>query len=201
MTISLILTSGLTLFVTWFLWNKVWENSRIRRAERQHGCGKIPKYRNRDPILGYDLFKKLQVADIEGRRSKAYQQLHRDYGSTFEMKALGPVFLQTADTENIQAICTTEFENFGVEPMRGRIGAPFMDQGIFMVDGEFWKKSRSLIRPTFNRAEIADLDNFETYLQRMLKLLPGDGVSFDMLPLSKRLVSVYPYSQSQWRVC
>jgi cytochrome P450 len=104
------------------------------------------------------------------------------------MKSLGVNEIQIAQPENIQAICTSAFNDFGVGPMRGTIGAPFLGRGIFTEDGQFWKHSRALIRPTFSKAEIADLGGFERHVSRFLALIPKDGSTFDLLPLSKKLV-------------
>ena len=183
-----LLVAVAVVLVTFVGLSKWQEYLRYARAVRQHGCKPGTRYPNRDPILGLDLFRILRKADDAGQRSNAYMVLHEKYGATFEMKACSAVNVQTAHPENLQAICATNFDDFGVEPMRGRIGAPFMDHGIFMVDGEYWKHSRAMIRPTFSRAEIADLTNFERYVALLLALIPKDGESFDLLPLSKRLV-------------
>lgn len=172
------------IFVTWS------ERSRYGNAARQHGCKPVARYPNRDPLLGIDLFASIRRADSEGHRSEAYRNLHRKYGATFEMRALSGPQLQTSKPENIRAICTSAFNDFGVGPMRGRIGVPFLDRGIFTEDGAFWKHSRALIRPTFSRAEIADLGNFERHVLRLLALIPRDSSTTNLLPLLKRLVSV-----------
>ena len=104
------------------------------------------------------------------------------------MKAISDIQVQTAHPENIRAIAATKFNDFGVGPMRGNNGAPFLDRGVFTEDGEFWKHSRALIRPTFNRAEIADLESLERHVARFLDLIPRDGSSFDLQPLVKRLL-------------
>lgn len=155
---------------------------------RRHGCKPGAKVTSWDPFLGLDLFIKLRLADFAGRRSQTYKALHQQYGQTFLMKALN-TDIQTCQPENIKAICTTAFDDWGVGPMRGNIGLPFIDHGIFTDDGEFWKHARSLIRPTFAKAEIADLASFETRTNRYLSLIPRDGRTFDILPLTKRLVS------------
>ena len=161
-------------------------------------ASRLPEVQALDSLFGTDLFFSISQADVAGHRSEAYRALHKRYGATFEMKAMSAVQLQTSHPENIQAICTSAFDDWGVGPMRGRRFRPFMDSGIFMEDGTFWKHSRALVRPTFSRAEIADLDNFERYFQRFLRLIPADGTTFDILPLAKRLVSVAEY-RSIWR--
>ena len=162
---------------------------RFHKAARQHGCKPPRRYPNKDPFFGSDLFFLIRKAGRRGHRSQAYTNLHRQYGGTYEMKALSRAQIQTAQPENIQAVAATSFEDFGVGPRRGNVGAPFLDRGVFTEDGEFWKHSRSLIRPTFNRNEIADLASFEKHVSRFLALLPADATPFDLQPLAKRLVS------------
>ncbi|KAF7898276.1 hypothetical protein EAF00_004722 [Botryotinia globosa] len=158
---------------------------RALRAAQTYCCKPIPKVKSLDPILSLEIVIKIQKADAAGHRSEAYRALHQQYGSTF-LNSLGTE-LQTSHAENIQAICTSSFNDWGVGPMRGTIGLPFLGRGIFTEDGEFWKHSRSLVRPTFSRAEIADLENFERHVSRFLTFIPKDGSTFDMLPLVKKL--------------
>ncbi|KAK8906685.1 hypothetical protein ACHAPF_006905 [Botrytis cinerea] len=181
-TIVLATFTSYYILVTWT------RSRRAAEAIRVHGCRSIPKVQSWDPILGLDTFIQIQKADAAGRRSEAYGALHRKYGQTFLVNSLGKE-LQTSQPENIQAICTSSFNDWGVGFMRGTIGLPFLGRGIFTEDGEFWKHSRSLVRPTFSRAEIADLDNFENHVARFLTHIPKDGSTFDMLPPVKRLIS------------
>ena len=76
-----------------------------------------------------------------------------------------------------------------MEPIRGGFAEKFIGKGVFMQDGQTWKRARALIRPTFNRAEIADLENFEIHVGRLLALIPRDERTVDLQPLFKRLVS------------
>ncbi|KAF7861562.1 hypothetical protein EAF04_008124 [Stromatinia cepivora] len=178
--LTVIITIFLATFTSYYIlvtWNK---SRRAAEATRIHGCKPIPRVPSRDPILGLDTFIQMQKADAAG------QHPHQKYGQTFLMNSLGTE-LQTSQPENIQAICTTAFNDWGVGPVRGTIGLPFLGRGIFTEDGDFWKHSRSLVRPTFSRAEIADLDNFERHVARFLTHIPKDGSTFDMLPLVKRL--------------
>ena len=162
-------TAGYVTYLLFQIWS---ERARFSKAASQYGCLPVARYPNRDPFLGLDLFISITRANSAGHKSEIYRILHKKYGSTFEMKALGGPQLQTSDPENIQAICTSAFNDFGVGPMRGRIGVPFLDRGIFTEDGAFWKHSRALVRPTFSRAEIADLDNFERHVRRLLSTIP-----------------------------
>lgn len=55
------------------------------------------------------------------------------------------------------------------------------------TDGSFWEHSRALIRPTFARAQIANLSTLEVHVSRMIDLIPKDGSTVDLQPLFARL--------------
>ena len=182
-----------TLLALYFfaaLYERIAVQFRFYKAARQYGCKPPRRYPNKDPFFGIDLFSLIRKADKRGHRSRVYADLHQKYGGTFEMKILGRAQIQTAQPENIQTIAATKFEDFGVGPRRGNIGAPFLDRGVFTEDGDFWKHSRALIRPTFSRNEVADLTSFDGHVNRFLALIPTDSSTFDLQPLAKRLVCV-----------
>lgn len=164
----------------------------IGRKTRQHGCEPSTRVPARDRLLGFDNLIAILKADGAGHRSSFYRNLHQVYGSTFEVQAVTRS-IQTAHAENIKAVCTSHFKDFGVGPQRGRIGVPFLDRGIFTEDGEYWKRSRSLVRPTFSREKIADLGNFERHVGRFIARIPADGTTFDLMPLVKSLVRPHPF--------
>jgi cytochrome P450 len=169
---------------------KAWSlRSRFNKAASEHGCKPAKRYPNLDPFLGLDFFRILTRENQLGRRSRVFPNLHRKYGDTFSYKALSPRRISTCSPKNIQAILATNADDWGVEPIRGDSGEPFIGGGVFMHDGQKWKQARAIIRPTFNRAEIADLENFEIHVGRLLALIPRDGSTVDLQPLFKRLVS------------
>jgi cytochrome P450 len=54
-------------------------------------------------------------------------------------------------------------------------------------DGAFWEHSRALIKPTFARAQIADLTSYDIHVNHLLALIPTDGSTVDLQPLFARL--------------
>lgn len=70
---------------------------------------------------------------------------------------------------------------------------PLFDHGINTTDGEFWQYSRSLIGPTFSRAEICNFSSLEVHVGRLLDLIPRNRSEFDLQPLFSRLVSCIIY--------
>ena len=175
---------GLALYLFSFIYTFLSLQYRTQKAIRQHGCKPATRY------MGTDIAHLRIEARKKGTSTEVMSNLHRAYGETFEFQNSGSApELTTCSPKNIQAIAATNFDDWGVEPFRGNRTEPFMGQGVLMNDGEIWKHSRAMIRPTFARSEIANLDDFEIYLGRMLALVPRDGSTVDLQPLFKKLVS------------
>lgn len=47
--------------------------------------------------------------------------------------------------------------------------------------------SEALVRPSFARAQVADLDTFETHIQHLIAKIPRDGSTIDLQPLFYQL--------------
>ena len=121
---------------------------------------------------------------------RVLQDLYHTYGKTFQARFLGVDVIYTCDPPppTIQAINTTEFTRFRVNPLRRPINADWVGEGVFVSDGHDWKQARKIIMPVFARAHVADLSVFRVHLDRMIDLLPGDWETVDLRPLFRRLV-------------
>ncbi|TVY45706.1 Cytochrome P450 [Lachnellula occidentalis] len=86
---------------------------------------------------------------------------YRLYGTTFEQVFLGTTLLFTIDPENIKAILATKFDDFGLG----------------------WSHSRALLRPQFNKTQIAGVNHRELYVKRLIACIPQDGTTFDIQDL------------------
>jgi cytochrome P450 len=109
------------------------------------------------------------------------------YGHTFQSNPYGRTGIFTIEPPNLQAILATDSESFGLEPLRLFFFEPFIGRGIVTSDGPFWKHSRALIRPTFARAQVADLSAMKIHVDRLIDLIPKDGSTVDLQPLFARL--------------
>ena len=93
----------------------------------------------------------------------------------------------TADPENIKAILTTQFADYGKGEPFHRDWKEFLGDSIFTTDRQQWHDSRQLIRPMFVRERVGDLDLFEEHVQKLiLRLGPGDGRMIRMDTLLSR---------------
>lgn len=88
--------------------------------------------------------------------------------------------IMTADPENIKAVLTQQFTDYGKGEQFHLEWKDFLGDSIFTTDGAQWSASRALIRPMFQRERVADLDIFEAHVQELFALLgPGDGQCVD----------------------
>ncbi|KAF7934179.1 uncharacterized protein EAE97_008539 [Botrytis byssoidea] len=109
------------------------------------------------------------------------------FGDTFAAVLLGNPMIATIDQLNVQTMLGSNFKDYGVQPLRRSATLPFLGEGVFTMDGSFWQHPRTLMRPTFTRANVANLPSFEKNLQKFFKLLPEDGSTVDLKPLLCKL--------------
>ncbi|KAL2870960.1 cytochrome P450 [Aspergillus lucknowensis] len=80
----------------------------------------------------------------------------------------------TQDPENIKAILTGQFSDYGKGEDFHRDWREFLGDSIFVTDGEQWSASRHLIRPMFVRDRLVDTEIFEKHVQHLIPLLSGE---------------------------
>ncbi|KAF2812870.1 cytochrome P450 [Mytilinidion resinicola] len=156
---------------------------------RRHGCQEPPKYPHKDPFFGIDLLL-LYTKSLESQTFlNLNQNLFASYGKTFRAKFLGASIIKTIDPHITKYVHATHFNQFGVENIRIKAAPHLWGDGITMVDGERWANRRALIKPSFDVVHISNLGNrsLETHVQRLMRLLPRDGSTVDLMPLFKRL--------------
>lgn len=123
-----------------------------------------------------------------GRYFKLYEAQFAKYGKTFEENMRGQKTINTIEPINIQQVTALAFEDYNKDPMRVRAQSPFLGPSIFS-DGALWKHSGAMVKPTFARAELSDMDHLAMFTSRFMELIPSDGSMIDIQPLLHRLVS------------
>ncbi|KAL2827176.1 cytochrome P450 [Aspergillus cavernicola] len=83
----------------------------------------------------------------------------------------------TQDSENIKAVLTGQFSDYGKGESFHRDWREFLGDSIFATDGEQWSASRHLIRPMFVRDRLVDTETFEKHVQHLIPLLAGENGS------------------------
>lgn len=93
---------------------------------------------------------------------------------TFEYHILNSKFLFTCDAENIQAILASQFRDFDLGSNRRGNFSSLQGSGIFTTDGAAWQHHRALLRPSFARAQVADLDLEQRHCENLMQALKPD---------------------------
>ena len=155
---------------------------------RANSCGEPPRYPHKDPIWGLDLFYAQKWAGENGVWLPTSKRLFKENGKTYKINLLGTPMIHTMDPKNIQAAWAINFKDWGLEPFRKGLAVPFFDKGINTTDGDFWHHSRSLIRPTFARTEVANFKSLEKHTDRFMTRIPWDGSTVDVQKLFSCLV-------------
>lgn len=97
----------------------------------------------------------------------------------------------TTDPENIKAILSTQFNDYGKGESFYREWNEFIGDSIFATDGEPWRHTRQLLRPMFMKERVVDTEIFEKHVQKLIPLLEGspflnDRTIVDIVPLFLR---------------
>ena len=155
--------------------------------KRQHRCQPPPSTPSKDPFLGLDSVYRMLLSVKENRRNLSLKEQLDLYGYTFQSNLFGKIEVFTAEPQNLQSIFATDFENFGVEPMRLFVFEPLIGRGIMTTDGAHWAHSRALLQPVLSRNQFANYSAFETHVARLIHLIPKDGSTVDLQPLFAKL--------------
>ncbi|KAH8908006.1 cytochrome P450 [Coniochaeta sp. PMI_546] len=182
-TFTLLLHGGLLVLVAKLLASSCRKYNFYRRA-RALGCGIVPVYPHKDPILGLDLV--LQAVP----RLKTFSAIQwiserlAKYGTHYHLTLGGEWILLTNEPENIKAILGTKFENFPIGGPRLLATLPILgNNSVFTTNGEAWHHNRAMIRPSFVRDQVADLACFDKHTSNMIRRIPTDGSTVDMQQL------------------
>jgi len=159
----------------------------VRKREIEHGCKPPKDLPGRDPFLGLDMVIKVLIAQRQHRALDDFASIFRDLNvNTFRFRVLRRAVVSTIEPENIKAVLSLRFQDFGL----GEVRVPFqslLGEGIFTSDGAVWQNSRNMLRPFFSRSQLADLSSFEYHVNRFLQCIPRDGSTVDLQPLFFRL--------------
>ncbi|MCJ1377635.1 hypothetical protein MMC17_000730 [Xylographa soralifera] len=162
--------------------NKALKFKRDTEYGKVNGC-KPPTY-----VLLYKWPLALDVVKrgFAAGRQKKLLSLFTDYfamlGPTVELTILGGTGYATMDPENIEAVLSSQFEDFHLGPrnlaMKAMIG-----EGIFTQDGTPWKHSRELLRRQFIRMQYQNLEGFREHVENLVDAIGTSPGIVDLQPL------------------
>ncbi|MCJ1330351.1 hypothetical protein MMC10_007034 [Thelotrema lepadinum] len=136
--------------------------------------------------LALDVLKDGFKAGREKKLLAFFTQYFKHLSPTAEVSILGGIGYVTQDPENVEAILSTQFQDFHLGPrsvaMRAMIG-----DGIFTQDGAAWKHSREVLRRQFVRMQYQNLEGFRDHLENLIERLKSSSGITDLQPMFYRL--------------
>ena len=187
MTLTASIVTALAASTLLFCFSKArWYFKRLT-IKHQHKCQPPPFTPSKDPLLGLDSVYRMLRSVKENRRNLSLKEQLELYGYTFQSNLFGRTEVFTAEPQNLQAIFATNFENFGVEPMRPFVFEPLIGKGIMSTDGAYWAHSRAFLQPVFSKTQLADYSTLEIHVARLINLIPKDRSIIDLQPLFAKL--------------
>jgi cytochrome P450 len=175
----------LGLFVAFCVFRKVQAAAQISRLGMR-----APKIQFRLPYA-LDFIYKGQQANLVNRDVEFWDQTIMAAGGQTNVKTaeldagISARAIMTKDPENIKALLTGQFADYGKGESFHKEWKEFLGDSIFVTDGELWSRSRQLIRPMFARERIVDTEIFEKHVQKLIPLLGGSHY-----PSSSKVVDV-----------
>lgn len=184
-------TFGLICLIVYKIISVRLNRSRYERDSVFRGCRPAPTLRSNN-LLGTSRLKESIRATKEDRGPQYVISAMNDLGvdiHTVRVPILDYELLVTRDPENVRALLSTLSNDYDISATRSNAFMPLLGEGIFTSRGQQWKHSRALVRPQFQREEIANLEFIERHVQTLLDVLShklqGDGWSemVDLQPL------------------
>ncbi|PNY30022.1 Uncharacterized protein TCAP_00057, partial [Tolypocladium capitatum] len=158
---------------------------RMLRSMRIHKAQPAMVYPHSDPILGLDWLR-LMMAAL--RTNSVLETWHavftRTLGHTFWHLSIGSWTLMTNEPDNIKAMLSTQFQSWPIGGQRQKTTLLVLGpHAIFSANGAEWARARALIRPSFVRNQIADLECTDRHVEDFLGRVPRDGSKVDLQAL------------------
>ena len=162
---------------------KVSKRHANRKLAREWNCEPVARYPTWDPFFGLDFLRAyMKQIKKHGMLQWGLGTFNERNKNTIAFPILTVDIISTREPENVKAVLAINFDHYHVAPLR-YVLVPFLGPGIFVVDGEAWQNSRSVIRPVFTRSQLADFTILSTHANRLLDRIPLDGSTIDLQPL------------------
>jgi cytochrome P450 len=186
--VQIISLSAVCLAAYWLRW-ELTTGRRRRHLIAKNGCKPAKKVKTIDPFLGLDAVLKMwRWYDQHMVLEKSAEMFFGSGSQTVEFKFLGYMAILSTEAENLKAVFSNQFRLFKVPNGTKELDL-LLHGGIFLNEGEAWHQSRELIRPSFARSQVADLDTLEKQVSLLIDKLPRDGSTVDLSTMFPQLTT------------
>lgn len=160
----------------------------FERRAQSLGCAPPTTFPHKDPILGLDTFFEGLRALKEHKLLELFEARFAKHGQSYYNLVLGRWFFSTNEPENIKAILGSNMDDFPIDGPRLWATRPVLGpRSVFSSNGGQWHQARAMIRPSFVRDQVADLQHFNRHIENFLRVVPRDGSTFDIQELMQKM--------------
>lgn len=193
-SISTLVIAGTILGLVLVKGFSIWQTGRRYDFEKaRRGCKSLPALPRKDPLGLLRLIEALK-AGRQQRMPQYVAELIDQKGTdihTVQVRLLGDDVIVTRDPQNVEAIFTSQAQDFDIGANRLESFKPLLGVGVTTLRGEPWRRSRGLLRPQFSREQVSDLDLEERHMQALMSVLKtekdGWTEKLDLQPLFNNL--------------
>lgn len=151
---------------------------------RIHNTQPAVTYPHRDPILGTDWITDMLKAVRAYKILQVWDSLFGTVGNTYWAQNIGAWIIMTNEPDNVKALLSGQFDTWQILGVRQKvIQLAVGPRGIFSVNGGEWHEARAMIRPSFVRNQIADMECTDRHVDNFLNRIPRDGGKVDLQEL------------------
>ena len=160
-----------------------------RSLAKQHGCLPAKRKPVKYPFLfGFEhLLSNIKAYQNHKLLESESQMLRENNAHTILFNVFGRPIHVTDDPENVKAMLATEFDSWSLGEERIKNMSSYLGHGIFTNEGAAWKRSREMLRPCFERSQVADMKIMDMHVNRLIGQIPTDGTTVDLQPLFHEL--------------
>ena len=186
-SISHTLIGLLCFLVVYYLRWEFTVGSSRRALIKKHDCKPV-KHNNEynsfpNNFFSIKVIQEVRTAIANHSLLERVQRRCNNHGSTLHFHIFFTRFVQTIEPENIKCILATNFKDWNLPTRRKLSMKPLLGDGIFTTDGAAWQHSRQLLRPSFARSQVGNMDTFEKHVSHLIKAIPRDGSTVDLQEL------------------
>ncbi|MCJ1248128.1 hypothetical protein MMC30_005343 [Trapelia coarctata] len=164
------------------------------QRNKQFEAELVSRHNCKDPIrlyykwpLALDLLVEAFTADQAGAILGFFLSIIERTGTTFEQVLLGTRGIDTIDPKNLEAVLSTQFDEFGLGARSDNFRA-LLGHGIFTQDGAPWRSSRDLLKPQFMETRSKAFTDIQEEVERFIvKVRASSTALVDLQPLFFRL--------------
>lgn len=154
------------------------------RGMRIHKTQPAIVYPHSDPVLGLDWLRLMKASLATNSVLETWHGIFTRIGPTYWHLSIGSWTLMTNEPDNVKAMLSAQFDTWPIGGTRQQTTTLALGpHAIFSANGAEWAGARALIRPSFVRNQIADLECTDRHVENFLRRVPRDGGKVDLQPL------------------